>query len=208
MREGAAEFRTVADLGLGVAQRQLGADEVAPRDVIDHPGHRIRAIDGGSTVAQHLDALQPAVGQLIDVGGKRGDAGLALADRMGHQPPTIEQNQGVAGGNAAQRDTGIVAAGGGAERRRLVARESGHLRHRRQEVGRLRGIAHVDLVEVDDAHRQGLLVVEAPDVGSGDGEGLQLDDFLFRYCGGRRCGSLRGTGRGGKHQRERGGDEG
>ena len=89
--ERGAVFTAVAVAGLAVAQREFGAPEIFGGDVIHDARDGIGAVDGRRAVAEDFHALETAVGQGVHVGRERGDAGLVLADRVRHEPATVEQ---------------------------------------------------------------------------------------------------------------------
>ena len=108
---GRARLVGPAVLGHRAAQGELAAGVAAGHAVVDHPGRRIRTIDGGGAVAQHLDPLDQGARHGVDVHREGRHAVLRHRDRMGHQPAAIEEGQGAAGTDAAQVDGGDVAAG-------------------------------------------------------------------------------------------------
>ena len=130
VRERGAILRTVAVLGGAKAQRQLGTAKTAVHDVIHHPRDGVGAVDRRGAVAQDVDPLDAAVRELVDVHGQGRNAVFVPTDRMGSDAPAIEQDEGVAGSEPAERDVGVVAARIlGGERRLVTGQTRGHRQH-------------------------------------------------------------------------------
>ena len=185
MSERGAGFLTVAVAGLAEAQRELSATDIFIGDVIHDASDGVGAVDGRGAVTQDFNALEAAVGQRVDVGRERRSAGFRLADRMRREPTTVEEDERIARGNTTERDAGVVTASGGAEGRGFVAGQAGDLRERSQQFGGLRGIAHFEFAGGQHGHGQDFFLIEAFDVGTGDGESLELDGLIDRLSGGR-----------------------
>ena len=130
MGEGRAGFLAVAVAGLAEAQRELGAAEIFIGNVIHNASDGVGAVNGRGAVAQDFDALKAAIGQGVDVGGERRSAGFRLADRVRRETTAVEEDEGIARRNTAERDAGIVTASGGAEGRGFITGEAGDLRER------------------------------------------------------------------------------
>ena len=120
---------------------------------------------------------------------------------MGREPAAVEKHQRIARGDTAEGNGGIVAARGRTGKRRLVARQAGHLGQRGEQVGRLRRGTDVNQVEIEARDRKHLLEIHPLDVRTGDGEGLEFDDIALLGGGGRRR-------RGGGLRQHRRGDKG
>ena len=201
--ERGAGLAAVAVAGLGEADGKLGATEIFLRGVIHDAGDSVGAVNRGSAVAEHFHALEAAIRELVDVDRERGDAGFTLADGMRHEATTIDEDERVARRDAAERDGGVVAASGRTEGGGFVTGETGHLRERREEIGRLGGVADLDLGGAENRNRENFLVIEALNVRARDREGLKFDSLLGLAGRGRRGGGLR-EGGGGEGEGQRG----
>ena len=124
MRERGAILRTVAVFGGAKAQRQLGTAKTAVHHVIHHPRDRVGAVDRRGAVAQDIDPLDAAIRELVDVHGQGRNAVFVPTDRMGGDATAIEQDEGVAGSEPAERDISVVAARILGRKRRLVTRQA------------------------------------------------------------------------------------
>ena len=201
------EAAAVAVLGDAPAGAQFGAAEIAARDVVDDAGDGIGAVDGGRAVAEDVDAFDALGGELVDVGVEGGDAAVVGGDGVGGEAAAVEEDERVAGADTAEVDVGVVAAGVGAAVLGFVERDVGHLREGGEHFDRGEGIADLDLLDVENGDRENFFLVEAFDVGAGDGEGLEFEDFLFAvfFLGGGGRGGGRGLGverRGGERGEE------
>ena len=145
VRERGAILRTVAVFGGAKAQRQLGTAKTAVHHVIHHPRDGVGAVDRRGAVAQDVDPLDAAIRELVDVHGQGRNAVFIPTDRMGCDAPAVEQDEGVAGSEPAERDVGVVAARILGRERRLVAGQArGHRQHSRQpDPARRYGIAQL-----------------------------------------------------------------
>src|SRR5881396_464713 len=84
--------------------RDLSAAVVLAQDEVDDAAYGVAAVDRGSAVLQHLDALDRRRRNQIDVdGGAVGD-GAAAGDAL-----AVDQHQGSLRAQAAQRDAGDAA---------------------------------------------------------------------------------------------------
>ncbi|MNN48990.1 hypothetical protein D3C81_1634920 [compost metagenome] len=63
----------VRALGEAVLGRDGQIGHVVAQHSVDHPGHRVRAVDGGGAVAQDLQALQARHGNGVGVVGQHRD---------------------------------------------------------------------------------------------------------------------------------------
>ena len=206
--ERGAGLAAVAVAGLGEADGKLGATEIFLRGVIHDAGDSVGAVNGGSAVAEHFHALETAIGELVDVNRERGDAGFTLADGMRHEATTIDEDERVARRDAAERDGGVVAASGRTEGGGFVSGEAGHLRERREEIGRLGGVADLDLGGAENRNGENFFVIEALNVRARDREGLKFNGLLGLAGRGRRGSGLREGGRGGQGEGQGGSESG
>ena len=94
----------VALLGHRTAALELHAFEGIDELEIDHPGERVRAVDGGRTAGQDLHAADQRRRQDVQV-----DRSIAIGR---HQPPSVEQHQCAVGAETAQRHVGLAVVRG------------------------------------------------------------------------------------------------
>ncbi|KAF1066273.1 MAG: hypothetical protein GAK45_01977 [Pseudomonas citronellolis] len=132
-------------------------------DQVDDPGNGVGAVDRRGAVLEYFDAIQRFDRQCIDV--DEGVGQLAFRkDVVGHPPP-IEQDQGIAQAQAAQRD----AIGARRPARVAVAVEgvAGIRRDRAEHLGH-RGLAHPRQgFGVQHLYRVGALAIGAANVRAG-----------------------------------------
>ena len=199
VRERGAILRTVAVFGGAKAQRQLGTAKTAVHYVIHYPRDGVGAVDRRGAVAQDVDPLDAAIRELVDVHGQGRNAVFIPTDRMGSDAPTVEQDEGVAGSESAERDIGVVAAGILGRERRLVTGQTRRHRQHGEQVRRLARIIDFELLGLDGGHGQRALGLDAFDVGTRDGDRLQFHGFVSD-CGGGSGRGLREEGGGGNGQ--------
>ena len=175
---------------------QLGAAEIAAGNVVDDAGDGIGTVDGGSAVAEDVDALNALGGELVDVGVEGGDAAVVGGDGVRGEAAAVEEDERVAGADTAEVDVGVVAAGVGAAVLGFVERDVRHLREGGEHLNGREGIADLDLLDVENGDGEDPFLIEALNIGAGDGEGLEFQDVLFGvfFLGGGRGGSGRGLG--------------
>ena len=183
------EFLAIGHFRQNVIRLELEAVELLPHEHIDHPGHRIRAIDRGGPVVQQLHPVDHDGRDAVQVRRR----GSAAHPGRGHAP-AVDQQQGARRVQPAQVDVGgagavvqhegvegvvdLHPAGGGA-----VLNQPGGV-HGAQFPG---AGAH------DDLHwRYGVELV-APDAGAGDHHFLK-QRVVFVCFGGQH-----GRGAGASH---------
>jgi hypothetical protein len=101
---------------------------------------------------------------------------------VGGETAAVEEDQGVTGADAAEVDVGVVAAGVGAAVLGFVEWDVGHLREGGEHLDRREGVANLDLLDVENGDREDFFLVEAFNVGAGDGEGLEFEDLFLGFA--------------------------
>ena len=168
------------------------------QDHVEHAGDRIRAVDRGRAVLQILDALDSGRGNAVEIENGLRRAASAIGERIGDGPAAVDEREHAIRTEPAgidRRRAGDEAAGG--ELGNAGGVIVGQALHELAE----RGIAFfLDRRGREGDDRRGRLVVEPPDAGAGDLEGLEcfgrggiLDVIgLFDILGGdhaeRKCG--------------------
>jgi len=188
--------RTAAGIAVAVAGHAIGrlgdgAGEVVAQDDVDHAGDGIRAIDGRGAVLQHLHPLDRVHRDHAEVGEHL----LAIVGQaVGRHAAAIEQHQGRCRAEAAQRDAGAAAGEAGAE---ALGDGAGAVAGQGLQVLADGGLAGaVDLLAGDHLHRRSGLGGDPWDVGTGDGDAVEVGGLFIRSA-------LRECGRGGDGQRGR-----
>ncbi len=169
-----ADLVAVAPLGHAVARRHFGALEIAAQDDVDHAGDRVGAVDRRGAVGQHLDALDRAERDRVQVDEREVDV---LREAVVGDAPAVDQHQRRVLAEVAQADAG------GARREAVgelvVEREAALLRQRAQHF-RHRGLAALlDVLAREHGDGCGAFGVDPLDVRAGD-----LDPDVLRRC---RC---------------------
>ena len=134
-------------------------------------------------------------GELVDVRVEGGNTTVVGGNGVGGQTAAVEEDERVAGADAAEIYVGIVAAGVGAAVLGFVERDVGHLRESGQQLDRREGIAGFDLLPVENGDRKDSFLGEALDVGARDREGFEFEDLFLPVFPLGRGGSGSGSGR-------------
>ena len=149
---GAAEERVglLGDVRLervAVAHAHLGAGVVLAQDDVDHARGGVRAIDGGSAVLEHLNALDHRDREAVEVDEHR----AARVVARGGDATAVDDNQSVVGAQTAEVEGGGAADRG--DRAGLVDADVAALRELAEEVGEVGAARHIDVGAVDDLDR-------------------------------------------------------
>ena len=185
------ELIGAAVLRHGAFQGEATADVGAGNEVIDHARGGVGAVNCGGAVAENFHAFHHGARDSVDIDRERGDAVFRHRDRVRGHASAVEQRERAAGADTAQIDRGDIAA---CELRAVIDfRDGGGFRHAEGfKKFRHRGrAARVEIGRAQDRDRERRFRVGAPDVGAGDGEGLEFDRFLVGENRGRLgCWSL------------------
>ena len=169
-----------------VGEAELALDrnalQIALEHGVDHARHRVRAVDRGRAVQQHLYPAHACNRDRIGVDALHRHQILGLRAGMEHHAATVQQHQRIAGAERAQVDgrrvaARIVDAAGVAT---LVEGNVADLRDRSEQVVAAGRAGRLDIVLAQDRHRQDIGHVGALDLGADD------DDFLLDIGRGRR----------------------
>ena len=184
------ELAQVGALGAAELGIELGALEIGAQDVVDHAGHRIRPIERGSAIAQHLDPADGAHRNGVGVVAKGrhagiDDAGDRLRSGVQHSAAAVDQQQRIALPEATQADSRDITArrvAAAAAKHLLVEGDTAQLRDGAKQIGTGNGGDGLDLLGADNADRE-----RASGLGA---ENLRADDQDFFHFGGPavRCG--------------------
>jgi len=194
------DVHAAAVLGHAEAHVNFFAIAAGAHDVVDHAGDRVGAVDGGGAVPQHFDLLGEGR-QDVDVDGRNRAGG----ERLRRHAAAVEQHEGVAGAETAERGIGIVAAAGDGVDGRLILREVRDVRDAGELVERRDGITCLELLARDDGDGQGLLDVDPLDIRTRDRERFELDrsgGWIFVIRGDRRGGLSLENNDGQRHRNE------
>ena len=165
-------------LEVGVVGAEAGFERAAfgrvIQDHVDHAGHRIGAVQRTGAIAQHLDALDRADRDRVEVdrGGALADLAVGVDQRAAVAALAVDQHQHLIGREAAQlgRPDVVGAAGVG------LAREIERGQQRLQRAAQL-AIDHAGLADVlggKHVHRRGGFQHGPVDgAGAGDDHGVQ-----------------------------------
>ncbi len=183
----------IAVTGQAIGATQDGALEVAAQDDVDHAGDGIGAIDCRGAVLEHFHALDGIERNGAQVGE---DLLAVVGQAVGGHAAAVQQDQGRARAQAAQRNAGATTGKAVAEG---LGDGAGAISGQGLQVFGNRGLAGaVDFLAGYYLHRRRRFSVGARNVRTGDRDAVQVGGLVLREGGGGSRGANQQQGAAGK----------